>query len=222
MMSAIDDGVGRIIQNLKENDLYQNTLIFFLSDNGAPIKMDYEDKTISYIYGAWDGSYNEPFVGEKGMLSEGGIRVPFIISWPDKLPQGIIYNDPVISLDIAATSLAAAGLNKNNSIDGVNLIPYLTGSEAGPPHNALYWRFWDQSAIRIGKWKFLKAGNREFLFDLGSAVHERNNLISDNPEKAEELKNKLVEWASKMKNPGLYDDEVRREKQWYNFYFPEK
>ena len=93
---------------------------------------------------------NDPWVGEKGMLTEGGIRVPFIMHWPGVLPVGKIYDAPVISLDVAATALALAGEASVPGMDGVNLIPYLTGSRTGVPHAVLYWRFWNQAALRRG------------------------------------------------------------------------
>lgn len=222
MLSAIDDGVGRIVETLEKFDIADNTLIFFISDNGAPLKISKEDIPLSYKGGAWDGSLNDPWVGEKGMISEGGIRVPYIVSWPAVLPKGKVYDKPVISLDVAATSVAVAGLEVAKELDGANLIPYLTGEKEGQPHEALYWRFWDQSAIRMGDWKFLKAGNREFLFDLSSEQHEKANLIKQHPQKALTLKKELTKWAKDLKNPGIYDGEVRNEKGWYDYYFSEE
>jgi len=221
MLAAIDDGVGKIIQTLEKYGIKENTLIFFISDNGAPLKIDKEDIPVSFPGGAWDGSLNDPWVGEKGMISEGGIRVPFVVSWPAVLPKGKVYNRPVISLDMAATAVEVAGLEKPEEFDGTNLIPYLTGDKKGDPHEALYWRFWDQSAVRMGDWKFLKAGSREFLFDLSSPQHEKENLISQNPEKAKNMKKELEKWGNELKNPGIPDGEIRREKIWYDYYFAE-
>lgn len=218
MMSAIDDGVGRIIEKLKEYDIYDNTLIFYMSDNGAPLNTDKKDEPLK-IQGVWDGSINDPWVGEKGMVSEGGIRIPYIVSWPAVLPKGKVYDRPVISLDMAATAIELAGFKKPRELDGTNLIPYLTGEKSGDPHEALFWRFWDQSAIRIGDWKFLKAGKREFLFDLSSEKHERENLISKHPDTALKMKEELVKWASDLKKPGIPDGEILREKYWYDYYF---
>ena len=219
MMSAIDDGVGRIRASLEDYGLTENTLIFYISDNGAPTKMIKEDITLEFKGGAWDGSLNNPLVGEKGMLSEGGIRVPFLLSWPGTIPAGEVYDKAVISLDVAATAVAVAGLDKPEELDGVNLIPYLTGEKSGAPHDYLYWRFWQQSAVRSGKWKFLKAGQHEFLFDLEPNGVESENLSGEYPEKAAELKEKLEIWASELRTPGVPEGPVGREKNWYNFYF---
>ena len=219
MLSAIDDGVGRIKQTLKDLNIEENTLIFFISDNGAPLKIYKEDKPISFKGGAWDGSLNTPFVGEKGMLSEGGIRVPFIVNWPAVLPKGKIYDKSVISLDVAATALAVAGLPESKDLDGINLIPYLTETEQNEPHQYLFWRFWSQSAIREGNYKFLKFGNREFLFDVTTESHEHDNLITKFPELAKKLKKRLLKWSNTLKNKGLNLESRGTEKQWYDFYF---
>ncbi len=219
MLSAIDDGLARVKEALNKYKIADNTIIFFISDNGAPLKITKEDIPISFQGGAWDGSLNEPYVGEKGMLSEGGIRVPFIVSWPNGLPKGTIYDKAISSLDVVATSVALAGLKPDKELDGTNIIPYLNGVERGDPHKALYWRFWDQSAIRMGDWKFLKAGNREFLFDVESDEHENNNLINQYPQKAIKMKKKLAEWANELHNPKIYSGEIRREKIWYDHYF---
>jgi arylsulfatase A-like enzyme len=219
MLAAIDDGVGEIVETLRKHKIDENTLIFFISDNGAPLKITKAD--LPGKGPGWDGSLNDPWVGEKGMISEGGIRVPYIMSWPAVLPKGKVYDKPVISLDMAATSIELAGVKKPKELDGTNLIPYLTGEKEGNPHEALFWRFWDQSAVRKGDWKFLKAGNREFLFDLSSDQHEKENLISQNPKKAKDLKKELVKWGNELKNPGIFDGEITREKNWYDHYFAE-
>jgi len=220
MMSAIDDGVGRLRESLRQYEIDENTLIFFISDNGAPTKMIKEDITLEFKGGAWDGSLNDPLVGEKGMLSEGGIRVPFLVSWPAVLPKGRVYDKPVISLDVAATAVAVAGLEHPAELDGINLIPYLTGEKQESPHAFLFWRFWDQTAVRSGNWKFLKSGEREFLFNLGTDGMEQENLIHQYPERAEALKEELEKWASDLYIPGVPEGPMRLERPWYDFYFP--
>lgn len=219
MMAAIDDGVGKITETLKKNNIYENTLIFFISDNGAPLKIHKEDIPLTHKGGAWDGSLNDPWVGEKGMISEGGIRVPYIMSWPAVLPKGKVYDRPVISLDMAATAIELASNKKPEELDGTNLIPFLTGEKEGDPHDALYWRFWDQAAVREGNFKYLSVGNREFLFDVSTTEHETKNLINELPKKAKTLRKKLGTWADGLKNPGIPEGPIGREKRWYDHYF---
>lgn len=220
MLSAIDDGVGDIRQLLNKHGLLENTIIFFLSDNGAPLGMDKNDLLpVNNPKGSWDGSLNDPYIGEKGMLSEGGIRVPYLISWPAVLPKNSVYNKAVSSLDIASTSVAVAGLKTNAELDGVNLIPFLTGENKAAPHTVLYWRFWDQAAIRMGNLKFLKAGDREYLFDVNTDLHEHKNIIDQFPEKAAQMKDSLKKWAETLHSPGITEHKAGREYTWYDFYF---
>ena len=147
MMSAIDNGVGKIRERLNAEQLSDNTMIFFISDNGAPLGIHKLDLPIDNNAGAWDGSLNDPMIGEKGMLSEGGIRVPYIVSWPGKIPAGVVSDTPVTTLDVATTSLAAAGLEIPAELDGDDLLPSLT-QQAELEERPLFWRFWNQSAIR--------------------------------------------------------------------------
>ena len=198
MLSAIDDGVGRIQAKLKEHGLDRNTLIFFTSDNGAPLKGK-KDVPISSLGGAWDGSLNDPLNGEKGTLLEGGIRVPFIVSWPTGLPAGKVYGRPVSSLDIAATALAVSGQPHDAKLDGVNLVPFLKGEKVTDAHDSLFWRFWGQAAVRAGDWKLVRLGNgTEMLFNLAADLGETNNVLAAKPEKAAELRAGLARWDSQM------------------------
>ena len=219
MMSAIDDGVGKIKETLRNNGIEENTLIFFISDNGAPLKINKEDIPITFQGGAWDGSLNTPWVGEKGMLSEGGIRVPFIVNWPAGLPKGMVYDNPVVSLDVAATCAALAGLPSIQELDGTNLIPYLTGKNMGVPHEAVFWRFWGQHAIRMGDYKYLKTGESEYLFNVSTSEHENKNLIEEFPQKAEIMKKRLMNWVGELKNPSTQFGVIGNEKSWYDHYF---
>ena len=220
MVSAMDDGVGKIKDALKQYGIEENTMIFFIGDNGAPLKIYKEDIPVSFPGGAWDGSLNDPLNGEKGMVSEGGIRVPFLVSWPAKFPKNMVYDEPVISLDVAATSLAAAGLDIAPELDGVNLIPYLTGKKKGAPHESLFWEFWSQAAIRKGDWKLLEAGGKQYLFDLSKDIAEQNNLVQEYPEKVEELKKDLEGWAKKHKDGSLPKETFNsQENDWYGYYF---
>ena len=153
------------------------------------------------------------------MISEGGIRIPYLMSWPAVLPKGKVYDRPVISLDMAATAVEVAGMKKPKELDGTNLIPFLTDEEKGDPHEALFWRFWDQSAVRMGDWKFLKAGSREYLFDLSSKNHEKENLIAQHPDKVKEMRKKLEKWGGELKYPGIPNGDIKRELNWFDHYF---
>jgi uncharacterized sulfatase len=201
MISAMDDGVGQIVAQLKAQELYENTMIFFIGDNGAPLKIHKAD--LPGGGPGWDGSLNEPMNGEKGMLTEGGIRVPFLMSYPASVPGNQVYKHPVWSLDVAATALALAGLPEESELNGINLIPYLTGEKKGAPNRKLTWRWVAQSAIRDGKWKLLRGMGREYLFDLESDPSEKNNLLFTQPEIAERLRFQLSEWSSELTPSGL-------------------
>jgi arylsulfatase A-like enzyme len=219
MQAAIDEGVGRIIAFLHESGLETNTLVFYTSDNGAPIHHK-RDTPIHTDMGGWDGSLNDPWIGEKGMLTEGGIRVPFVVRWPGVLPAGAVHDPPVSSLDIAATAAAVAGQPHDPRLDGVNLIPLLTGEQSGAPHDALFWRFWNQAAVRSGFWKYLQAGNAgEYLFDLSTDAHEERNLIETHPDVAARLKARLQEWTRELQPPGMPDRPLNnQEGPWYQEY----
>lgn len=221
MISAMDDGVGLIRQTLKSHGLEKNTLIFYIGDNGAPLKIHQLDAPGGGP--GWDGSVNKPMNGEKGMLSEGGMRVPFVVAWPGTIPGGQVYEHPVISLDVAATSVALAGLREEKSLDGVNLVPYLSGKVKGAPHDTLQWRWIAQAAIREGKWKFLKGGKREYLFDLENDREERSNLLLSEPKIAGRLRAKLSSWADEMNPPGLESNGMSTTwEQYYDFYLDGK
>ena len=221
MIAGIDHGVGRILAALKAHGIDQNTLIFFTSDNGAPIHSR-RDSPLDADAGGWDGSLNTPLVGEKGMLAEGGIRVPLLARWPGKIPAGKVFDHPVSSLDFAATANGLAGLPTAPHLDGVDLIPHLTGGNSAAPHEALYWRFWSQAAIREGQWKLLyKAGEPDRLFDLASDEHERRDLASAQPDRVAALRRQLVAWTDTLQPPGLPSDKQNKEERvWYRAYFP--
>ena len=221
MIAAVDDGVGAILAKLREHGLETNTLVMFTSDNGAPLKITRPDTPVGGDHGGWDGSVNDPWAGEKGMLSEGGIRVPMLFSWPGTLPSGKVYDAPVSSLDFAATAVAAAGLPHDPALDGVDLTPFFTGRATGQPHGTLCWRFWTQAAIRDGRWKYLSAGRLgEFLFDLSTPDPESRNLLKDHPDRAAELRRQLKAWTDQFQPPGIPEGEVNaQESAWYRHYF---
>ncbi len=222
MIAAIDDGVGRVTEALTKHGLLNNTLIVMTSDNGAPLKMTKPDSPIDGDAGGWDGSLNEPWLGEKGMLSEGGIRVPMIWSLPSQLPSGENCDWPVSTLDIAPSVLQLAGGNLkevSDSFDGIDLIPAMNDIQ-NPSTRTLYFRFWDQAAIRRGKWKYIFVGDgRRYLFDLESDHHENKNLVDQHNELAEKLHKELDTWCVGLNPAGLPTGDKMRERNWYNFYF---
>lgn len=193
MIAAMDDGVGVIREKLRTLGMERNTLIFFISDNGAPVKQ-----------GAWDGSLNLPLIGEKGMLTDGGLRVPFVAAWPGTLPAGLVYDHPVSALDVGATAVALAGMPHDRGLDGVNLIPFLQGSRQDPPHEALFWRWRSQAAVLEMPWKLIRLGADErYLFDVTRPEGELANRIADHPETAARLEAKLQAWSDRLQTTGL-------------------
>jgi uncharacterized sulfatase len=194
MIAAMDDGLGRIRSKLREMGQEKNTLVFFISDNGAPLG------------GAWNGSLNMPMRGQKGMLSEGGIRVPFVCAWPGTIPPGQVYEQPVITLDVAATAMAAAAQPRDPALDGMNLIPYMTGVEKTAPTRTLYWRWGSQAAIQEYPNKLITLGDREsLLFDVTTPEGENRdrNLAQQRSEVAAHLGQKLRAWSEALSPAGL-------------------
>jgi arylsulfatase A-like enzyme len=208
MLSALDDSVGAVLAKLRDHGLEENTLIFFLSDNGGP--------TVELT------SSNHPFRGGKGQLYEGGIRIPFMVQWKARLPAGKVYQEPVISLDILPTALAAAGLEfgvppgdgtgepakaGTTNLDGVNLLPYLRGEKSGAPHHQLFWRAGQNIALRQGNWKVIRQMERGVpnpsfqLFDLARDPGESADLSAAAPEQLQQLRTALDRMNGEMVEP---------------------
>ncbi len=193
MVVGLDAGVGRILDALERTGLRRRTVVFFLSDNGGIPRTS--------------GSSNRPLRGRKGMLYEGGIRVPFLVSWPGTLPEGRTYERPVSCLDIAATAAELAGLNRQQraGLEGVNLVPYFRGEKEGDPHEALFWRTAGgrQWAVRAGRWKLLKpsADRPVELYDLAADIGESQDLAGDKPEVVARLRSLYEAWNSKNVPP---------------------
>ena len=215
MIAAMDEGIGQIRRRLRERGIEKNTLIFFIGDNGAPLKE-----------GAWNGSLNLPLTGEKGMLTDGGVRTPFLAVWPGTLPAGKTYEPPVINLDVAATAVSVAGASAPGdsakaeaTLDGVNLMPFLLGEKSGNPHDALFWRWRSQAAIRADHWKLILLGKDErFLFDMDApeGKAETTNLITNFPEVAADLEKRLIAWNATLPPPGLPRDIVDQDQMFYD------
>ena len=205
MIAAMDDGVGRIRAKLRAMGVETNTLIFCISDNGAPLKP-----------GAWDGSLNLPLIGEKGMLTDGGVRTPFVAAWPGTLPAGKIYDWPVINLDVAATANALAGLPHDDKLDGVNLMPFLTGEKATAPHDDLFWRWRSQSSVLEYPWKLIHLGkNESYLFNVTQPEGELTNLMASHPDIVARLDGKLQTWCASLKPPGPALPDNREDNNFY-------
>ena len=195
MMLAVDDGVGRMLAALRRHSIEENTLIFYMSDNGGPA----------------DGRLpcnNGIFTGAKGGLKEGGIRVPYFVQWKAALPAGNIYDRPVSTLDIVPTALAAAGVTApaETRLDGVNLAPFFKGEANGDPHEHLYWRYLrrDMWAILEGDWKLVKMkGKREQprLFDLSKDLAEATDLAAQQPDRVKSMRAAYEAWAKDLPSP---------------------
>lgn len=194
-VSLLDDAIGETLEALRASGQEKDTLVFFFSDNGGPIK---EGKT--------NGSSNAPLRGGKGDVYDGGIRVPFVVKWPAKFPAGATYDQPVISLDVFATALAVAGapMPADKKYDGVNLVPFLSGEDKQAPHDLLYWRskwIWalretDSKLVRIGK-------NADELYDLKTDIGESKDLSQARSADARRLRSILDAWNRELIAPAF-------------------
>lgn len=192
MLSALDDGVGEVLGELRKDDLAERTLVVYLSASGGALDVNSSD--------------NYPLRGSKDYPWEGGWRVPFALQWPRHLPAGMVYDQPVLSLDIFATitALAHAPLNPEVPLDGVNLVPFLTGQKTGAPHDAIYMRMPDRGAfaVRSGEYKLVVPGPGESaeLFNVANDMAELENLAATNPGVMQQLEKKLTDWSRQMKS----------------------
>jgi len=192
ILSGMDDAVGKVLDKVREMGEEENTLIYYFSDNGGPTKQT--------------TSGNGPLHNFKATTSEGGVRVPFMVQWKGKIPAGKVEDRPVIQLDILPTVIVAAGgkVDPTWKLDGVDLMPYLTGANTARPHEVLYWRFGEQWAIRKGDWKLVVArgdGDKPKLFNLAEDIGEATDLSAKNPEKLAELMTAWKTWNSEQAEP---------------------
>ena len=189
MVSALDDGVGAILRKLRETGLEKETLVVFLSDNGC-----------ATYTGACT---NDPLRFGKLTHLEGGFRVPFAMQWPGHLEAGKVSDQVISSLDLFPTAVTIAGgeLPKDRVMDGVNLMPYLTGKNKAAPHLVLCWRNGANAAVRKGNWKLFKGGDHYWLYDLSKDIGEQKNRATEHPDIVEELKKELAKWEAQMKEP---------------------
>ena len=188
MLKHLDDGVGEVVAALKDQGLWHNTLLFFLTDNGGAKAME---------------ANNGCLRGFKSSLFEGGIRTPWVISWPAKFRGGRRIKTPVISLDILPTTLAATGYQAlgGEAFDGVNLLPLLTG-EAELASRTLFWDSGQEKAewaVRQGNYKLHSIRGVERLIDLKKDPSERRDIADENPAMVESLTTLRSQWQSEMR-----------------------
>jgi arylsulfatase A-like enzyme len=175
----LDRNVGRLLQSLKGEGLDRNTLVVFTSDNGGAHYIALPD-------------INRPFRGWKATFFEGGMHVPYFMRWPARIQPGTKYAEPVGHVDIFATAAAAAGaaVPADRVIDGVDLLPFVTGQNTGQPHKDLFWRSGDYRVVLAGGWKFqrMTQPEKQFLFNLTVDPTEQHNLVASEPDKLKELR----------------------------------
>lgn len=189
MTWSLDENIGKLITKLKELNIYDNTLIYFISDNGGANN---------------NTAKNGVLKGWKGNKFEGGHRVPFIVSWPKEIKSNQTFNGLTSSLDIFKTSIAAANIKSKNTpqLDGVNLLPYLKKEKTGNPHNELFWRKLEETGMRSNNFKLIKLKDYgEVLYDLSNDISETKDLSKTKLETLNQLNKKLSKWESKLMNP---------------------
>ncbi len=211
MILQLDDAVGSIVHQLEELGLMENTIIFFLSDNGGATYTKATD--------------NHPLKGGKFTNFEGGLNVPFMMRWDGKVKSGSTFSNPVIAMDVFATAMEAAGahLPQDRPVDGRSLLPFLMQEHADPVHEGLYWRSGYSRAVRHGQWKMvtdLHSGNMA-LYDLSTDKNEQNDLHLQRPDVVEMLKEHYAKWDNEMRPPAwpaVMDFRFRNGDR--EFYFP--
>ncbi len=198
MMSGMDDAVGRVMAKVRELGQEENTLVFFISDNGG------------FPPDATSPWQNGPLRGTKKTMFEGGPRVPFLAQWEGRFPAGQTYDFPVMNLDVLPTIVAAAGdtVEPAGKLDGVDLTPFVTGKNSARPHQTLYWRRGPQWAVRHGDMKLVVSaggsGEPE-LYDLAADIGESKNLVDAQPAKVKELQALWNKWSAEQAEPGAPD-----------------
>lgn len=193
MIASLDEGVGQVIECLKENGIYDNTLIVFLSDNGGPTGKAPTD--------------NAPLKGSKGTLWEGGVRVPFLLQWPAKVPAGQVLDEPVSSLDLLPTFLAAAGQNTDIHTDGKDLTDYIVSGKPAPGQRPFFWRrnSTDYGALRLADYKWIvrrkDSGDEVMVFNLEKDIGEHNDLAMRMPDLANRMGQIFDAWEASATPP---------------------
>ena len=197
MTHAVDRSVGRVMQALKDNNIDDNTLVIFTSDNGGANYIGMPD-------------INKPYRGFKLSFFEGGTHVPFIMRWPGKIPAASTYPHPISHLDIMPTALGAAEAEPQAAqIDGVNLLPYVTGKKTNAPHQKLIWRSDQYQAILSNGWKMQRSAYPPMtrLYHLAKDPTEQNNVAAANPEKLAEL-SALLDAHNRQQSPPRWPNNI--------------
>ncbi len=195
MVNGVDHCMGKIDSTLVANNMKDNTIVVFLSDNG----------------GRTEHADNRPFRGHKGMIFEGGIRVPFFIRWPEQIASKLVFEKPVISLDLYPTLLAAAGgdISLETQLEGKDLLPYINQEKSEQPHDMLFWRSVGgfEYAVRKDNYKLYKSAYKDkiLLFDLKKDSYERNDIAEANLDIVKELNEAYKKWDSKNIAPKWFD-----------------
>ena len=191
MLAIMDEGVGEILDTLDRLDLANETLVIFFSDNG----------------GARGTTANNGALRSfKHSVYEGGLRVPFLLRWPGRIPAGTVSDEPVISIDAFSTILTAAGIDPPSKLqlDSRDILPALTGQLNRPLHEALYWNWMDKDsdtgwAIRRGRWKLLADKGEMELYDLETDLGETRDLAANQPAILQELLADYKDWQSQIR-----------------------
>jgi arylsulfatase A-like enzyme len=209
MVSSLDESIGKILIRLEELDLEQNTMVIFTSDNGPA-------RGGGYIRG-WPDDWPETLLGSAGPLHghkaqqfEGGHREPFIIRWPGVIKQGQEYHKLTSTLDILPTCCRAAGLHlpENQRMDGVDLLPYITGKNQNAPHDLLFWMSSNRGAVRQGDWKLImESDTSRLLFNLREDLGETNDLSNIHPEMVTRLLQAWKDWSEPF--PVSFSDKTK-------------
>jgi len=204
MMSGMDDAVGRVLEKVRALGQEENTIVWFIGDNGGPTQST--------------TSKNGGLHGFKATTYEGGPRVPFFLQWKAKVPGGVTYDKPVMNLDVLPTVVAAAGgsIEATTKLDGVDLLPYVTGKVTTRPHETLYWRFGEQWAVRQGDLKLVLArggSGKPELYNLADDFSESNDLATAQPEKVQQLQALWTTWSAEQAEPSAVDKPAGNKKK---------
>src|SRR5262245_8188522 len=196
MMYGMDLAIGRVLAKIRDLGQEDNTIYFFIGDNGGPTQST--------------TSQNGGLNGFKMTTYEGGPRVPFLAQWKAKLPAGKTYDYPVMNLDVLPTAVTAAGgkVEPSWKLDGVDLVPFVTGANKARPHETMYWRYGPQWAVRHGDWKLVVSrggSGQPELFNLAEDRAESKDLASSQPAKAKELLALYSAWNAEQSEPSAPD-----------------